>query len=264
MSAVPNARRRGLLALLAALALAVGACSGSSATTGPGGATKAPGATDAPAASVDNGAAAGDGLAGAAAKLGGISSYKFKMTMQGGSYGSLLSVFGGSGATGDAAFVLSGTVVTAPEKASDVSFGGMRIVSIGGFDYMDISGTGTFYKSASKGNSMADSFSPATMFGSSVGSSTAGYTKVASESKNGVNADHYSADKAALGQYSKTLDATATKWTADVWVATQGGYPVSTAIIGSDDSGKVVFQLVFDITNINDSSNNVTAPTTLG
>ena len=64
--------------------------------------------------------------------------------------------------------------------------------------------------------------------------------------------------------YAKTLDETATKWTADVWIATQGGYPVSTAIVGGDDSGKVVFQLVFDITNINDSANKVTAPTTLG
>ena len=48
-------------------------------------------------------------------------------------------------------------------------------------------------------------------------------------------------------------------WTADLWLATSGGYPVSMAIIGTKDS-TVVYQVSFDITNINDPTNKVTAP----
>ena len=184
------------------------------------------------------------------------------MTMQGGSYASMLSAFGGTGAAGGA-FVVTGTVVTSPEKASDISFGTMKIISIGGFDYMDL-GTGTFMKTKATSSSMADAFSPTSLFGSSVGSSSSGYSKVGTESKNGVNADHYTANSVVLAQYAKSLDKTAASWTADVWVSAEGGYPVSTAIVGSDAGGKVVYQLVFDITNVNDPANKVTAPANAG
>lgn len=110
---------------------------------------------------------------------------------------------------------------------------------------------------------MADSLSPATMFSSAMDTSAgSGYSKVGTDNKNGVTADHYKASSSALSAYGSTLGVPAdATWSADVWIAQNGGYPVSMSIlaIGSDKS--VLYEITFDISNINDPSNNVTAPT---
>jgi hypothetical protein len=252
-----------LLVLFAVLAIALSACSSSSSTAAPGANNPAttnaagnnPAVTDAP------GAVSGAGLDAAQGAFGNISSYKFSMTLAGGSYGSMLSTLGGAAATGSAGFTITGTVTVKPDKASDVMVAGMHMISVGGFDYIDL-GTGQFIKSATSGTSMADSFSPASMF-SGIGS-TSGYAKVGSESKNGVATDHYQASASAFTGIGASLGVAATAaWSGDVWIATDGGYPVSTAIFAKTSDGTVSFQMTFDVTNVNDSSLKVTAPTNI-
>jgi hypothetical protein len=132
------------------------------------------------------------GLSGAVSALSDINSYKFSMTLAGGEFGSMLSTLGGAGASGDAPFTISGTIVEKPTAAADITMAGFHIIEVGGNDYLDMSGSGSFISYPASGTSMADSFAPSTMFSSMMDPSTlAGFTKVGTEQKNGVSADHY-------------------------------------------------------------------------
>ncbi len=89
---------RGLLVLLAVMSIALSACSGSSATAAPATANNGstPAANNGATPAANNGATpaannGGSGLSGAASAFSSISSYKFKMTLAGGEFGSMLS-----------------------------------------------------------------------------------------------------------------------------------------------------------------------------
>ena len=217
-----------------------------------GGNTSNPNATQA-----DNG---GD-LSSAAGNFASIKSYKFSMTLAGGSFGSLLSGLPGASASSDAPFTMSGMVTTDP-AAADITMAGFHIIEVGGFEYIDMSGSGTFYKTAASGTSMADSLSPASMFSSAIDTSTASdFTKVGTDTKNGVKADHYTASASALAAYGSSLGVgTDATWSADVWIAQDGGYPVSMSILAVGSDKSVLYQVTFDISNINDPANSITAP----
>jgi len=123
-------------------------------------------------------------------------------------------------------------------------------------------GSGSFISYPATGTSMADSFAPSTMFSSMMDPSTlGGFTKVGTEQKNGVTADHYQASQAALAEFGSAFDVTGATWSADIWIATNGGYPVSMAIIGTAADKSTAYEILFDITNVNDPANVVTAPT---
>jgi len=235
--------------------------SGAPSTGGPVSSAPLGGKTSNPVASVPAGN--GGGLSGAASNFSNITSYKFTMTLAGGEFGSMLSAFG-SGTSGDTPFTMSGTITVKPQKAADINMGGFHMVEIGGFDYLDMTGTGTFYKTAATSSSLADAFSPATMFSGLVGSSSSsGYGKVGSGSKNGVAADHYQASTEALAAYASTQGISDATWSSDVWIAQNGGYPVSMSIIATAADKTIVYEIKFDITNVNDQSNKVTAPTSV-
>ncbi len=251
---------RGLLISLAVVAIAVSACGSSSGTKAPGDAnTSAPNAT---AAAPGDSAApvSGSGLTGAETAFSNLKSYKFSMTLAGGSFGSMLSVLGGASASAGAGFTVKGTVLVA-DKAADVEVMGMHMIEVGGYSYLDMGGS--FVKTPQSGDSLADSFSPATMFSSSIGSSADGYSKVGTETKNGVQADHYKASDSALSSYGSILGVGDATWTADVWVAVDGGYPVSMAMVATLSDKSIGYEVLFDISNINDPANTVTAPTNL-
>jgi hypothetical protein len=208
-----------------------------------------------------NGSGNGGGLTGAANNFGAIKSYKFSMTLAGGTFGSILSGLPGASASSDAPFTMSGTVTTSP-AAADITMAGFHIIEVGGFEYVDLSGTGTFYKTPASGTSMAESLSPATMFSNAMDTSAgSGFSKVGTDNKNGVKADHYTASASAMAAYGSTLGVAAdATWSADVWIAQSGGYPVSMSIIATGSDKSVLYQVTFDISAINDPSNNVTAP----
>jgi hypothetical protein len=243
--------------MFALFALAAGACSNSTSTASP--AAPTPTGTSGPVATGGNGGSSG--IAGAAANLSNISSYKFKMTLAGGSFGSLLSMFGSSSTADNVPFTVSGTVVTQPSQAADITLGTFHIIEIGGYDYTDM-GTGGFVKLAETGSGLAQSFSPQTLFSSSIDASTAnGYSLIGTETKNGVQANHYQASQATLAEFGSILGVTGATWSADVWIAQTGGYPVSVAIVATAADKSLAYEMSFDLSNINDPSNSVTVPT---
>jgi len=260
---ISKTRAAGLLSTLAIAAIALSACSSSGSSAAPG-ATTAPGATisggvtTAPADTQAADAGSGSGLGDASGAFASIKSYKFSMTLAGGSFGSMLSALGGAGATGAGGITISGTVTSNP-AASDIDMAGMRIIEIDGSDYMDL-GTGGFIKTPQTGSSLADGFAPSKMFQSSLGTAS-DYKKVGSEDKNGVKTDHYQASASAFAGMSSALGVTNATWTADVWIAQTGGYPVSMDIVASTSDNSIAYEVKFDITNINDPSLKVTAPT---
>ena len=256
---------RGLPVLLAVAAIVLAAC-GSTATTSPN-SSEAIGANgntfgNAQTASPGNGAGntAPAGSGGIAANFANINSYKFKMSVTGGKLASSLAAVTGGTDTG-ATISMDGTIEVKPQKAYDITFLGMHMIGIGGYQYIDPLGTGTFAKSVASSQSLADSMSPSSMFGSAIsGSDASSYTIVGTESKNGVDATHFKAGPSALADLNTEFGVTADTWAADVWVAKSGGYPVSMNILGKAKGGATVFQLTFDITNVNDSANAITAP----
>lgn len=250
------------LAIAAALALA--ACGGSApATQVPGGAapSTAPAASSAatsaaqPSSEVSQPSAeasqppAGDtgGLTGAAARLSSIGSYKFKMTLKGGSFGTMLG-----------AEPITGTVTMNP-KAAKMSMMGIEMIEANGKSWIKM-GTDWTESTDDSTSSLADSFAPEKMFGSTLsGAAAESYKAVGEEQKNGVAAVHYTADASELGDYASLfgIEGNAT-WSADVWVAKGGGYPVSMSVQATGGSEK--FEMTFDITDINNPSNKVESP----
>lgn len=256
-----------LMAIAVTMILAIAACSGSSATPSP---TNAPAATPASAegtpattagttpeattaeateARTDDGGQAGAGdLSGATANLSNITSYKFSMSMKGGSVGDLL---GGQ--------PMKGTVVIKPTKAVQMSFMGMEFVEIDGKTWVKM---GDSWVSGDSGSSasMADSFAPEKMFGSTLsGTAVDGYRAAGDEQKNGTATVHYVADASMLNEYASLFGVdNATNWSAEVWIAKDGGYPVSMAVTAS--GGTEAFEMTFDITNVNDPGNEVETP----
>lgn len=245
-----SARRqsRGRFVLLTAMAIALGACAGSSTTAAPSN----PGATSSP----------DTGLAAAASAFANLRNYNFSMTLAGGTFGSMLSMLPTSSAVGDAPFTIGGTIIVKPEEAADIRMVGLHIIEIGGHDYLDMSGTGGFDQIAITGTKLAERFSPATMFSSVIDPSTVGgYDRVGVDTKNGVQADHYQASSAALARLGSIAAIAGATWTADVWVAQDGGYPVSMAVFGRAGDRSIVYEILFDISNVDDPANKVTVPT---
>ena len=250
---------RGLLPMIAAVALAAAACSSSSGTASPAASATelptGPAATSQPGNS-DNGPALGS----AAANLANLTSYKFKMTVAGGNFGQTLSLLGVD-TTSTTPVNVTGTIVTNPAKA-DIKVASIHIVEIDGYDYMD-AGLGGFVKTQMTDKGWADAVSPGTMFTSSIdASASANFLKVDSGgTKNGVKADHYQASSGAFDEQASILGISGATWSGDVWIAADGGYPVSVAVVAKAADSSVAYEMTFDLSNVNDSANSVVAPT---
>lgn len=246
------------LTLAIAAALAVAACGGSApATQAPGNAAP----STAPAVSAGASAAAaqpsadasqppaGDtgGLSGAAARLSSIGSFKFKMALTGGSFGTMLG-----------AEPITGTVTTNP-KAAQMSMMGIEMIEVNGKTWIKMGADWTESTDDST-SSLADSFAPEKMFGSTLsGAAAEGYKAVGEDQKNGVAAVHYTADASLLGTYGSLFGVEGNAiWSADVWVAKDGGYPVSMSVKATGGSEK--FEMTFDVTDVNSPSNKIESP----
>jgi hypothetical protein len=261
-----------LLVVLAVLAIAVAACSssgGKKGTQGPAQSGTSAAATQSEAtesqateSQAPTARATGsENLSGAVAALKEITSYRFSMTLVGefwaDSFEELLD-FGGSAPGG--VYTMSGTIVTKPEKAADITIVGIRMVEVGGKGYVDINGT-VVSVPVSAGSSLADTMAPATIFEEMTASFTgAGLKKVGTEQKNGVTADRYTPTQdltALLNSKSGLEEAT---WQVGIWIARDGGYLIGLSFIGTKPDDTVGFQMTLDLSNVNDPSNKVTAP----
>jgi hypothetical protein len=246
---------RGLLVVLALLAIAVSACSSDVGSKSSNAASQRAGQSQAAASQGTD----GGNISGAAAALENITSYKFSMTLAGGQFATLTTLLGGTGTSG--AVTLSGTIVVKPEKAADITIAPWHIIEVGGVDYTDLSGTGSYVSSPASDTSMAKSLSPAEMFSGALGVFSAGdFNKVGTEQKNDVSADHYVATEAALAKLGQRGVAPGATWTAEIWIAKDGGYPGSMKIIATMPDQSIGYEMLFDLTNVNDPANKVTAP----
>ncbi len=250
---------RGLLTLAAVVAVAA-ACGGGSPTPSTVTSSPSPLATEQPSAvatpsTTPNG---GPGLAGAAAAMANLTSYKFTMTLAGGPFDDMYSNVGGSPASETSAFSVKGTVVLTPDKGADVTIGQLHIVETGGSDYIDLDGSG-FTQTTVQGASLTDQWTPGSMF-SAYGPSAAGFNDIGPETKDGVAAEHYQAGAAALAEMGSVAGVANATWTADIWVAADGGYPVAVAIMARASDNSLAYEMLFDLTNVNDPANSVTAP----
>ncbi len=250
---------------LAALVIAIAACGGGASPAAPTTSSTAPGATDAPATSEPastvaptEDAAAGPDIGGAAAALADLNSYHLAitMTMQG-LESSMFAAFGDG-------LTMEGTVIFEPVKAADMTMSmgtaeqkldvGYRV--IGDKAWVSL-GTGWIETPAEDAQKTIDSLAPEKMLGSFSG--LTGLTPVGEETKNGVETVHYTASGEELGaMMGSSLGLPDAEWTVDFWVAKDGGYAVSYAIVGTGSNGS--FEMTLDVTEINNPANAVEPP----
>jgi hypothetical protein len=250
---------RGLLILTAAIAIALSACSGGSATPSPApAATSSDGSTPQPtAASTSTDASLG--LSGAAAALANRNSFQFTMTVAGDNLSDTLATLPGAGNSGNGPFSLKGTFVLKPAEAADVTVtGALQIISLDGSDYQDPGITGSFTRTDATG--LVDQLSPIAVF-AEFNPNASGFTVVGTETKDGLDTDHYQAGKSALAELASIAGIDNATWTADVWIARNGGYPVAISVVAKAADNTIPYQLVFDLTKVDDPGNKVTAPT---
>ncbi len=289
MFAVARRGGRSLIALGAVVAIALAGCSGNTATPTPK-STPTPAPADAtPTPPAATNAASGCDLNGATAALGSLDSYKFTMVLGGGASDVALANLPLDQAD---SYTLRGTIVNKPAPGADITIDKFHVIEVGGLDYFDADGNGTFTQvgpennpapgdsmtpgdsstptdgaSASPGDGpgLAAQFSPAEIYRTTVATSTtSGYTAVGTETKDDVQAIHCVAGPIALEQYGSTLGVADATWTADIWLASNGGFPVSVAIVATAKDKTVPYEVRLDLTKVNDSANKVVAPTNIG
>jgi hypothetical protein len=153
----------------------------------------------------------------------------------------------------------SGTVVTKPEVARDITIGSgdsaTRIVIIGDEAWMG-SGSGPLTSAPSQlVAGMIPLFDPMMLLGAFGGLSMSEYAQnLGEEEKNGQPTTHYKVDVASLPNLAQLgMPATAT---VETWVA-DDGYLVSFAATDFGGDGK---NLTIDVTNVNDPANVVERP----
>jgi hypothetical protein len=248
----------GLLILAAVAAVALSACGSSPSPS----ATPTSADTSEPSASAEVSSSAAS-LDGAGAALSNLTSYKFTMTVVGGDLSdNTLSTLPNAPASG--LFKVSGTYLLAPSEAADITVAGtFHEISIGGIDYQDAGLTGSFTEDDSGATVLVDQLSPTSVYTSFDFSGS--FNTVGDESKDGVDTTHFQAGDSALAEFATVSGVQAGAWTADVWLANQGGYPVAMTIVGttSTTDKTVVYERTFDLTNVNSTTNQVTAPTNI-
>jgi hypothetical protein len=238
---------RGLLTLCVTLALAAAACGGSSSVPNiPGGALP----------SVPGGGGGGGGgnslTSGLASNLDNLNSYQFSETISGSSFGAQ--------ATSDASgTTISGTVINKPDKRLWINYAGSQIIVIGTQQWM--SSDGTDWTSVGTSTSSFSTFLPTTLYGTWFDSFASGYKSAGDDTQNGIACVHYKGDSSINSMYG-ALAGVQGSFTADLWVAKDGGFPVKgvlgyTATAGGQGG---TFGYTLDVTHVNDSSNAVAEP----
>lgn len=245
MIAIGPSRR--LVAVGFALALAAAACGSSSSSSNPFGGLPGGG----------GGNAAGTGaslISGLSSNLDQLTSYKFSWTLASTSTG-------GQGSPADTgSFGTSGTVVNKPTKSAQVTSLGIQYIQIGTQEWTSFDGT-SWTPSDATGSDITNLL-PTKDYATWFDANSTGFKVVGDESKNGVQCIHYKGDS-SLGALYQGLSGVSANFQADLWVAKDGNYPVSGVYGFSASAGGQggSFGYSFDITNINDPSNKVTAPT---
>ena len=238
----PNRR---LVAVGLAFALVAAACGSSSLTPNPSG-TAGSGHTG------SSTAGSGNSLApGLLAGLDKLDSYQFSWTLT-----------PASSASASPVPWVTGTVVNKGTKSYRINDpGAVQFIVVGDKDWTSIDAGKTWattdVSSADLTNLRLDT-GYATWFDKNAVS----FKMAGEEFKNGVQCVRYKGDSSLSGLYSSVSGGSG-QFTADLWIAKAGNYPVSGSFgySGSVGGKSDSFGYSFDVTHINVSANSVTAPT---
>ncbi len=245
-----NRTTRSLVAASLAFALVVAACGSSTKPTI--GIPVSGNSTNAG----NNPGGSGSLTSGLTSNLDALDSYQFSWQMT--------TAATGAGASGTGSFGISGTVVNKPTQSYEINDAGMmEIIVIGtqGWISMDNGSTWMASSDYSNGSSDLSSLLPDSMYGSDFDSNAGDFKVVGEETKNGIDCIHYSAST-DLGAGGAILGI-AGNFSADLWIAKSGDYPVSGFYGYSASAGgqSGAWGYSFDITHVNDASANaITAP----
>ncbi len=248
-------RTLGAIVMVLATTFLVAACGGGNSATGTPGDTS-PAATAGVAASAPA-ASGGTGIGGAVTALEDLTSYTFAISM------AAEGAAGFSFVPSDGSMTIDGTAILEPEIAMDMTMStkdaagaetafGYRI--IGDKAYVSLGTDMWIETSAEDAQATVESLKPGG-FMSSFGGLDA-MQPVGDETKNGVECTRYSGEApATLGAMFGLPTAT---WTTEAWVAREGGYMVSSAIVGEAPDG--TFTMTVDISDFNSPGNSVETP----
>ncbi|MBI3750607.1 MAG: hypothetical protein HY263_02975 [Chloroflexi bacterium] len=263
---------RSLLTTLA-VGVFVAACS-SPATTAPGSSTGGgPGATAGPGATQTGGGpgssqdvTAGSAFSTAANALNALDSYRFNVRITSSSNGT----FGSEGTT-----AFTGTVVHKPDEeqqfdevvtdATGTVTSELHFVIIGANAWTKETASGAYTAvpaaAVTPMTAAFAAFRPEQLFGTAFGTLGSDYHLVGTETKNGVNCQHFSGDE-SIGTFFSALSGTSGSWQSDVWLAADGGYLVSSNVSAAAATATSAgsFSISVDITNVNDPANKLTPP----
>jgi hypothetical protein len=266
---------RRLLALVAT-GVIVAACSSTPASTGTstpaGGATPPPteAATTAPTEAATSGSGESQAptadFGPAANALDNLDSYKFDVEITSASN----STFGSEGTTS-----FTGTVINKGTKAQQLDevvkdangnvTSELHFLVIGDSGWTKDTADGTYVAlpAGALTGMMAGllAFQPQKIFATAFGTLGSEYSLVGTESKNGVNSRHYHGN-ASIGSFFSAFSGTSGEWTSDVWLASDGGYLVSSNVSAAAATATSAgsFAINVEITNVNDPSNSLTPP----
>ena len=238
---------RGLVAASLALALVVAACGSSTQLpvngTGNNGGNNAGGT--------------GSLTSGLASNLDTLDSYQFSWQ--------ITAASAGASAADTGTFGITGTVVNKPAQSYEINdLGMLQVIVIGSQGWISMDNGSTWMPSSDYSNGSSDltSLLPDSLYGSDFDSNAADFKMVGEETKNGVDCLHYN-DTTNLGAGGALVGVAGT-FTADLWVAKNGNFPVSGFYGYSASAGgqSGSWGYSFDITHVNDAAaNTITAPT---
>lgn len=236
---------RGLVVLVATLAIAVAACGGSTGTSQPNGTGNNPTGTG----STANPDATGGFASGLYSNLDNLDSYQFSWTYAGAE----------SGATASSMVPTTGTVVNKPTKSYAVTFASGMYITIGAQQWISSDQGATWMVNPYP--IPVSTFLPTTFFGLYFAAQADNFHQVGTETKNNIDCIHYQGDS-TLGAVFGALSGVSADFHSDLWVAKVGSYPVSGmfgwSVSAGASGGSLSFN--FDVTHVNDASNKVAAP----
>ena len=244
--AVSSKRSHGFVTIGFSIGLMVAACGNSSPVQNP----------------LNDGGSNGGGsggpislIAGLSSNLDSLTSYQFSESMAGSSSGSQAAPAGTS------SVVISGTVVNKPTRSISMNAHGVEYILVGNQAWTSNDLGNTWTSIDPTDASLADLL-PGKNYASWFDAYSANFKVAGDESKNGVQCTHYRGDS-SLGSLYQGVSAASDTFQADLWVAKDGNYPVSGVYGFSAASGGQAgsFGYSFDITRIDDPSNQIAPPT---
>jgi hypothetical protein len=165
---------------------------------------------------------------------------------------------GGAAASGSGAYALTGTVVNSPVISIWIKEPAAQFMVIGGNAWTSVDGTN--WSTADPGDLSLADLLPAGGYVAWFDAKAGYFSAVGDDVKNNIPCIHYQGNSALTSTYVGVAGGQS-PFRADVWIAKNGGYPVS-GIFGLSVAGgsSTSWGFSFDITDVNGDANTVNPP----